>query len=42
MSGTQSHKGQREGCDKSNLTITVLKKEGCGIRWFHMLSQSGR
>lgn len=30
------------GCDKSNLTITVLKKEGCGIRWFHMLSQSGR
>lgn len=29
-------------CDKSNLTITVLKKEGCGIRWFHMLSQSGR
>lgn len=30
------------GGDKSNLTITVLKKEGCGIRWFHMLSQSGR
>lgn len=30
------------GGNKSNLTITVLKKEGCGIRWFHMLSQSGR
>lgn len=32
----------RGGGGKSNLTITVLKKEGCGIRWFHMLSQSGR
>lgn len=27
MSGTQSHKGQGGG-DKSNLTITVLKKRG--------------
>lgn len=39
---TKSQRTEGGGCDKSNLTITVLKKEGCGIRWFHMLSQSGR
>lgn len=41
MSGTQSHKGQ--GGEQKQLDYhSAIKKEGCGIRWFHMLSQSGR